>query len=264
MLKGVLHIHSKYSDGEFTLAEIRDIFRAGKCAFVGMTDHAEYFDEQSIQRYIAECESLSDADFCMIPGLEYRCERDMHILGYHATKLTQSKNPEEVIRHIDAQQAFSVIAHPKNEFFPWIESFSTLPQGIETWNSKYDGRYAPRPATFALLQRLRQRSPEMRAFYGLDLHWKKQFREFFIELDCNAIHSGAIIAAIASGSYVAQKDDLRLPSTGALSATLIEEFDRAHARSSAVRRFLKDGKKTLDRMGIRVPASLKAQIRRIF
>jgi len=30
-----------------------------------VTDHAEYFDEQSIARYVAECESLSDKTFCL-------------------------------------------------------------------------------------------------------------------------------------------------------------------------------------------------------
>jgi PHP domain len=264
MLKGALHIHSNYSDGEFTLAELRKIFLAKGCSFVCMTDHAEYFDEESIRRYIAECAALSDTRFRLLPGLEFRCERNMHILGYHATKLTQETNPQEVIRHIDAQGALSVIAHPRDDFFEWIESFATLPKGIETWNSKYDGRYAPRSGTFALLQRLRQRAPGMHAFYGVDLHWKKQFRGFFVALDCDSAEAGAILAALASGKYTAQKDDLRLPSSGIVPEPLLRQFDRVHARSYRMWRFLKNGKQTLDRLGIRVPESLKAQLRRIF
>lgn|SRR5208282_3026483 len=263
MLKGVMHIHSRYSDGEFALSELREIFAAEHCAFVCMTDHAEYFDAESLQRYLAECESLSDAKFRLIPGLEYRCERDMHILGYHATKLFQGTDPQEVIRHIDGQGAISVIAHPKNDFFEWIESFSTLPQGIETWNTKYDGRYAPRSGTFALLQRLKQRAP-MRAFYGLDLHWKKQFRSFFIELDCDSAPAEAIVSALAAGKYTAYKDDLQLPSSGILPQPLLDQFDRMNARSQRMRLLAKKGKKMLDGLGIRVPASLKAQLRRIF
>jgi predicted metal-dependent phosphoesterase TrpH len=264
MLKGVMHIHSTYSDGEFTLAELRDVFLAQECSFVCMTDHAEYFDEKSIKNYVAECESLSDARFRMIPGLEYRCERNMHILGYRALKLTPSKEPEEVIQHIDAQHALSVIAHPKDEFFEWIEKFTTLPRGIETWNSKYDGQYAPRPGTFALLQRLKERSQNLQAFYGIDLHWKKQFRQFFIILDSDKNDETTIMATLSAGKYTAQKDDLTLPSSGILPAPVLEQFDRVHARSSHLRKFLKDGKKTLDQLGIRVPASLKSQLRRIF
>lgn len=264
MLKGAMHSHSTYSDGEFTLAELREIFLAEGCSFLCMTDHAESFNQESIARYIAECQSLSDKDFCMVAGLEYRCEHDMHILGYCATKPTQSANPEEVIRHIGSQGAVSVIAHPKDEFFPWIESFGVLPMGIETWNSKYDGRYAPRPGTFALLRRLKQRAPQMHAFYGMDLHWKKQFRGLRIMLDCERLEPAAILAALAAGKYSGQKDDLLLPSSGVLPDALLQEFGQAQARSRRMWTFLKSSKKRLDSLGIRVPDSLKAQLRRIF
>lgn len=263
MLKGAFHAHSTYSDGEFTLRELRNLFLADGCSFVCMTDHAEYFTAQSIEHYVAECASLSDETFCFVPGLEYRCERDMHILGYSACKLTETQNPEEVIRHIDDQGGISVIAHPKNDFFPWIEGFQTLPQGIEVWNTKYDGRYAPRPGTFALLQRLRQRS-EMRAFYGLDLHWKKQFRGLSVTLDSDSLNPAAILAAMAAGKYSAHKDNLELPSSGIVPEALLARFERIHSRSYRMWRLLKNGKQTLDRLGIRVPDSVKAQLRRIF
>lgn len=264
MLTGALHAHSTYSDGEFTLAELREIFLSEGCTFLCMTDHAEYFDQQSIGRYLAECAELSDKTFCLVAGLEYRCERDMHILGYGATNRTQSTNPEEVIRHIGSQGAISVIAHPKDDSFSWIEGFGTLPLGIETWNSKYDGRYAPRPGTFALLQRLKQRAPQMRAFYGMDLHWKKQFRGLRVALDCDSLEPGAILAALAAGKYSGQKEDLLLPSSGVLPDALLEEFGQTQARSRRMWTFLKNSKKRLDSLGIRVPDSVKSQLRRIF
>jgi hypothetical protein len=264
MLKGALHVHSTYSDGEFTLRELRDAFLSDGCSFVCMSDHAEFFDQQSIERYISECESLSDDSFRFVAGLEYRCEREMHILGYRATKLTESSDPQEVIRHIDSQGALSVVAHPKNDFFEWIESFDTLPLGIETWNTKYDGRYAPRPGTFALLLRLKNRAPQMHAFYGQDLHWKKQFRGMFITLECDSLDPAAILSALAAGRYNAEKDKLRLPSSGVLPEALLEEFDHVHARSYRMWQLMKTGKQVLDRMGIRIPESLKAQLRRIF
>jgi len=264
VLRGALHAHSTYSDGEFTLKELRETFVAEGCSFLCMTDHAEYFDQQSIARYTSECASLSDKAFCLVAGLEYRCEREMHILGYCATKLTPSSDPEEVIRHIDSQGAVSVIAHPKNDSFAWIENFDVLPLGIETWNTKYDGRYAPRPGTFALLHRLKQRAPKMHAFYGQDLHWRKQFRGLQVVLDCDSLEPTTILRALVAGRYTAQKDDLRLPSSGVLPEPLLAEFGRVQERSHRMWRFLKNGKQTLDRFGIRVPESLKAQLRRIF
>ncbi len=264
MLKGAMHAHSTYSDGEFTLPELREVFLAEGCSFLCMTDHAEYFDQESVDGYISECEALSDNRFRLVAGLEYRCERNMHILGYGATKLTASTNPQEVFRHINSQGAISVIAHPKDDFFPWIENFEMLPLGIETWNTKYDGRHAPRPGTFALLQRLKQRAPKIRAFYGQDLHWKKQFRGLCVSLNCDSAEPATILAALAAGEYTAEKDGLQLPSSGVLPESLLEEFGRVQLRSHRMWRLLKNGKQTLDRLGIRVPESLKAQLRRIF
>lgn len=264
MLKGTLHVHSTYSDGEFTLSELRQVFLVEGCAFACMTDHAEYFDQQKLEAYVRECESLSDERLCFVPGLEYECEQRMHILGYGAGALADSKDPQTVIRHIDAQRAISVIAHPKDEFFSWIESFEVLPQGIETWNSKYDGRYAPRPGTFKLLEQLRARRPEMHAFYGQDLHWKKQFRGLFVQADIPSARPAEILAALASGNFQGQKAELLLPSSGQIPEDLLQQFARVHQRSHRVTKTLKRGKQILDDCGIKIPESLKAQLRRIF
>ena len=269
MLKGAMHVHSTYSDGEFTLAELRRVFLDEGCAFVCMTDHAEYFDPVQLRQYIDECRALSDDKLLFVSGLEYECEKRMHILGYGATRRVDSQDPEAVIREIELQGAVSVIAHPKDEFFEWIQTFETLPQGIETWNSKYDGRYAPRPETFALLQTLRARKPTMRSFYGQDLHWKKQFRGLFVQLDSGPTDSGpptaqGILAALTAGVYSGVKGELALPSSGMLDKELLSRFANAHATSYRMWRFLKQGKQALDRMGIRVPKSVKAHLRRIF
>jgi hypothetical protein len=173
MLNGAIHIHSTWSDGEFTLAELRDVYRAAGCVFVGMTDHAESFSAESLERYVAECASLSDADFTMIPGLEFTCLNRMHVLGLGTTALATSRDPQDVIARIDELGGISVIAHPMDSAFAWIETFTTLPRGIEVWNTKYDGRYAPRVGTFDLLARLQARRSDMKAFYGQDMHWKR-------------------------------------------------------------------------------------------
>ena len=264
MLKGALHVHSTYSDGEFTIPELRRIYAAEGCAFVCMNDHAEYFDTQTITNYMQDLQQHSDERFRFVMGLEYECQHRMHILGYGASVLATSTDPQAVIRHINSQGAVSVIAHPKDEYFPWIETFEVLPAGIETWNSKYDGRYAPRPGTFALQQRLKLRSPAMRAFYGQDLHWKKQFRGLYVLVDCPTPDSRGILAALAEGKFTGQKDILQLPSSGVLSEELLGEFARVHARSYRMWQFLKNSKQRLDRLGIRLPESLKAQLRRIF
>ena len=264
MLKAALHVHSTYSDGEFTLPALKRIFLDEGCSVVGITDHDDHFDPAKLADYISECAALSDDKFLFLCSLEYRCEQEMHILGYGSAVLAQTQDPQGIIRHIEEHDGLAVIAHPKDSMFPWIETFNVLPLGIETWNSKYDGRYAPRPGTFDLLHRLRSRRSGMKAFYGQDLHWKRQFRGLFTELECDSLDRGAILRALAAGSYSGVTADLRLPSTGDIAPELSERFAARHARSESMRKLLKGGKKALDKLGISAPASVKSHLRKIF
>jgi hypothetical protein len=264
MLKAALHVHSTYSDGEFTLAELKRLFLGLGCSVVGITDHDDHFDPAKLAAYVRECASLSDSQFVFLCSLEYRCEQEMHILGYGATALAATQKPQEIIRHIQNHDGLPVIAHPKDSMFPWIESFAILPAGIETWNSKYDGRYAPRPATFEMLRRLRDRHSGIHAFYGQDLHWKKQFRGLFTEIQCDSLKRDDILQALAAGKFSGVKADLDLPSNGELSPELAARFAARHNRSDRMRSFLGVGKSALEKLGITAPASIKSHLRKIF
>jgi hypothetical protein len=263
-MKAALHVHSTYSDGEFTLDELKSIFADLGCSVVSITDHADSFDECKISDYINECASLSDDQFLFLSGLEYGCEQRMHILGYGSTALADTQDPQKIIRHIEDHDGIAVIAHPKDSMFPWIETFSVLPGGIEAWNTKYDGRYAPRPATFELLQRLRARRPGMGAFYGQDLHWKRQFRGLFTEIRCELVNRTEVLNALTKGEYWGLKKDLHLPSSGDLSPELATQFGARQAQSDKLRNFLKAGKKVIDKLGITTPAAVKSHLRRLF
>jgi hypothetical protein len=264
MLKGAIHLHSVYSDGELTLSELRDALIAEGCSFACLTDHAEDFDRWKRRNYVIECASLSDEDFRFIPGFEYSCYERMHVLGLGVTELARTLNPQEIIRLIATSGGVSIIAHPKNEFFSWIETFDELPNGIETWNVKYDGRYAPRVATFKLLERLQWRKPEMRAYYGLDLHWRTQYRGLLNLTHCRSNSREEILGAFARGDYQGVKDDLTLPSNGRLPESLLASFEVTHARSVSLRRAVKMVKQALSKCGVNLPAPLRAQFRRIF
>lgn len=70
--------------------------------------------------------------------------------------------------------------------------------------------------------------------------------------------------ALWSGNYVGVKADLELPSSGVISTELSARFAARHAQSSRMRSFLGLGKKLVDALGVRTPASVKSQLRRIF
>jgi len=264
MFKGAIHIHSRYSDGERTLAELRDLYRAEGCSFLAMTDHAESFHAESLERYVRECGELSGPDFLLIPGLEFACLDRMHVLGIGAPVLAASRDPQDVFAHVERHGGLAVVAHPLDTAFPWIESFTRLPGGIEVWNSKYDGRYAPRVATFDLLSRLKLRRPDMRAFFGQDMHWRRQYRQLYVEVAAPSLGRAEILEALTRGRFEGVKGRFRLPATGELTAAQRLHFLDAHQRSDRIRGLLKKARGLASRWGMPVPPALKAQLRRIF
>ena len=264
MIKAALHVHSTYSDGEFTLAELRDKFVQAGCALVGMADHADAFDADKVDQYVAECARLSDSTLRFVPGLEFGCIQRMHIVGYGVTALINSDDPATVIAHIRANEGVAVIAHPPDALFDLIEQLRVLPDGIEGWNSKYDGRYAPRPSTFALIGRLQSRQSALKAFYGQDLHWRKQFAGLFTLVDSPVAERQALLDALRAGAYEGVTDTLRLPSNGRPSDELLASFARTSARSMRFRATIKSVRKMLGGAFKLLPRPVKAQLRRFF
>lgn len=264
MIKAALHVHSTYSDGEFTLAELREKFIRAGCTLIGMADHADAFDADKVRQYIAECERLSDERLHVLPGLEFGCVQRMHIVGYGVTALIDSTDPATVIAHIRSQRGVAVIAHPPAHLFELIEHLELLPDGIEGWNSKYDGRYAPRPATFDLIGRLQERRPPLRAFYGQDLHWRAQYAGLFTLLDIPVAERSTALDALRAGSFEGCTDTLRLPSDGKLSREQRDDFTRINARSQRFRSVVKSAKQAMGGAFKLLPPSVKAQLRRFF
>lgn len=263
-LLGAMHLHSTYSDGEFSLSELRDSLRAQGCDFACISDHAEGFDDAKLAAYLAECAALSDADFQFVPGLETACGR-LHILGYGMTSLVHSTEPEEVIAAIKAAGAVCVVAHPQGRFFGRIEALENAPHGIEIWNSKYDGRYAPRPAAYALLHRMnlhrmKRREPSLLGFFGQDLHWKKQFRGLHCRVNAAENSPAAILEALRRGDFVGLHGEVELAPNGVMAPQVRRRFKRA----LLVSRLLRGVTSRAGQVGKLVPAPLKSQLRRVF
>jgi hypothetical protein len=187
----------------------------------------------------------------------------MHILGYGVTSLVDSTVPQKVISHIEDHEGVSVIAHPGDSMFDWIETFAVLPTGIEAWNSKYDGPSAPRPRTFQLLNRLQQRKPEMKAYYGQDLHWRNQYSGLSNLVRCDSAERTALLAALRAGNYAGLSEETQLPSDGILPSSLLEGYGRISDRYMRRQKVFKRIKRISGAFGRNLPAPVKARIRRI-
>ena len=237
MLKGALHIHSTYSDGELTLAELKERFVSDGFSFACLTDHAESFDREKLRAYVTECDALSDSEFLFLPGLEYECEKHLHILGFGVTALAGTTDPESVIRHIADRGGVSVIAHPRDHAFDWIESFTVLPHGVEAWNYRYDGIKGPHVSVYLLLRRLAARQPGTFAFYGLELHWARQRRDLGIVVRPTLLRKDHILRALSTGNYHGSCAGVDLPSSGTLSPQLLEKLCADNLRAGFLQRW---------------------------
>lgn len=263
-VNAALHLHSTWSDGEMTLAEIRELVEKDGCRVACMADHADDFDEAGAAEYVAECRSLSDAGFLFVPGLEFSCAGRMHIIGYGATEPVGSDSPEVVIARIAALGGISVLAHPAPEHLGAVPGFPLLPDGIEAWNTKYDGPIAPRPEVFELVVRMQARKPDLRAFYGLDLHWRRQPRPIHIELGVDAPDEASVLRALREGAFTAVHGSLRLPSHGRITEDAADRFRAGNARSMRRRSWVRRLKKWSGPLGRSLPGPLKSHLRRFF
>lgn len=263
-VKAALHVHSTFSDGEMTLAELRAVYLAAGCQVVCMADHADTFDADRVASYVEACRAVSDEKLLFVPGLEHGCEDRMHIVSYGATTLIPTGDPQAVIAQIEQSGGMSVIAHPRPQHLERIALYDILPSGIEAWNTKYDGRYAPRPAVFELVARVRLRKPALLAFYGQDMHWRRQHRGLFNLLEVDSIDGAGVLAALRAGRFVGVKDQLRLPSDGGVSPLQLRQFGQMNARAGRWLAWLRTIKRWSGPVGRALPAPIKAQLRRFF
>jgi len=170
-IRGIIHVHSHFSrDGLCSIADLAAFARESGFQFVGLTDHAEDLSPPDFEALRQECKEHSDELCVMIPGLEYRCMGDIHILGLGIAHDISTDDPVVVASKIKALGGIAVLAHPgRNGYQCPRELFQAL-NGIEIWNAEYDGRFVPPLANLRLLQEARGGNPAVWGFGGADLH----------------------------------------------------------------------------------------------
>lgn len=168
---GIIHVHSNFSfDGQHTLEEIALLAKKRRYSFAGITEHSNTFDEDKMSHLIKECRRLSDQVLLLIPGLEFTCDENLHLLGLGIKHFTAIKDPISVARFIKAQGGVAIVSHPSRYGYKLLSGLETEIHGIEIWNAVYDGRFVPNDRSIALWQALRKRNMALRPFGGQDLH----------------------------------------------------------------------------------------------
>jgi predicted metal-dependent phosphoesterase TrpH len=226
-MRGVLHVHSIFSDGEESLERIVQTFSDARMNFICVSDHAEVFDEQRMREYVALCDSLSSPRFLVIPGLEFALKGgSIHILGYGITRRLRASSMEQLVDGIHEAGGIAVLAHPPAGSINLISAVKDRLDGIEVWNSRYDGAFAPRADSFQLLRRIRMSNLNAAAYCGVDLHKLGQARKaVYVEVETGRFERDEIMNALRTRSFTSHGGNLAIPSSGSL--TFVQELSIA-------------------------------------
>jgi PHP domain len=225
--KGVLHVHSAFSDGEESLDRLVESLHLAGMTFVAVSDHAEVFDDRRIAEYLQKCDALSTRSFVVIPGLEFALHGgELHILGYGITQRIRFNDVEELVDGIHQAGGIAVLAHPPLGTINILGSIRGKLDGVEVWNGRYDGTRAPRADSFQLLRRVRALNPKTAAYCGIDLHKIGQLRRLvYVEVETERLGREAIVSALRAGNFTLHGSNISIPSTGNL--TFVQELSIA-------------------------------------
>jgi hypothetical protein len=227
LTKGVLHVHSRFSDGEESLERVVEVLKLAGMRFAAVSDHAEVFDDRRMEDYVKVCEELSGDAFLVIPGLEFALKGGtIHILGYGITRRVRFTSMDELVDGIHAAGGIAVLAHPPVGSINLIGSIKTKLDGVEVWNGRYDGTIAPRADSFQLLRRIRSLNPKTAAFCGIDLHQLAQARKLIhMEVETETLNRQAIMNALRSSCFSLHGSNIAIPASGNL--TFVQELSIA-------------------------------------
>lgn len=196
---GNMHMHTVYSDGEATHAEIaRAAIKAG-LDFIIVTDHNVWVE--GLEGYYGDAPSQR---VLMLIGEEVhnvrRNPQANHLLAYGANKelASYAPNPQGLIDEITAQEGLAFLAHPiehaaalfDEPALPWVDWEIEGYTGIELWNymsefktylpnklsavraalNPEDVIRGPFPAALALWDKLLREGKRVKVIGGADAH----------------------------------------------------------------------------------------------
>ena len=125
---GVLHIHTRASDGSGTVADVMTAAEKAHLSFVAITDHNIAMTQSDLDE--------DPPDLPIISGEELGTNAGHFLaLGIPASwKEPKTKNDRELLAAAGSVGAFRVLAHPFHPHTPWTDWKTTDFDGMEIWN----------------------------------------------------------------------------------------------------------------------------------
>jgi hypothetical protein len=183
---GIIHVHSDYShDGCDTLERLGEVSHERGIGFVGLTDHAEDFNQARYQEYQARCREYAGKGTRLVAGLEFRFAGfpGLHLLALDLREWIEPANPGEFMAMTRGRAGFTIVAHPVLPDYVIPPDVLAGIDAIEVWNAAYNTRYFPDFRAIRLLHRARKQRPALVGTAGLDQHDCRNDRETRVILD---------------------------------------------------------------------------------
>lgn len=125
---GVIHVHTKASDGSGTVADVMAAAEKDNLSFIAITDHNVAMTESDLAE--------DPPDLPIISGIEVGTTAGHFLaLGIPASWVPpKTNNDRELLASARAVGAFRVLAHPFHPHTPWTDWKTSDFDGMEIWN----------------------------------------------------------------------------------------------------------------------------------
>ena len=132
---GNLHIHSRFSDGSGSVAQIIRAARGAGLDFIAITDH---------RTMAARPAQGWHGDLLVLVGEELGLESG-HYVGFGLRAACGGSAPREMLREVRDQGGVGFIAHPDDNKFGWPDWRAEGYDGISLWNFTSQWRWSLGP-----------------------------------------------------------------------------------------------------------------------
>lgn len=268
-VKGILHCHSTYSyDAKLSLRELKDLCVRNGVQFVCMTEHVDEMTKESAEKFVSECEALSDESFRFIPGFEvpYQVKgvrEHAHVLMIGIREFFGNYARDiDVLRQWTEKASFVVLAHPVRNHFIVDNGLLGEIDALEVWNQQYEGKRVPRTRSLKLLQSLREKKQVLLATGGVDFHRKEHMGAPFVTLQVEKLSEAEIIDKLCLGAFVVSSSQSTFYGTIPNAQELIATHRYESFISVLTINAGKFVNKVLASLGLSLPKSLKETIRK--
>lgn len=220
ILKGVSHLHTNYSyDGKLSIQDLKDFLLKNDIDFALISEHSDYIVPHQAKKFIEDCHNLSDEKITLIPGFEVPY-KDAHILMIGVDRFFKNgPNREDELKVWKQHSQIAILAHPHRNKYLMHDAIKEVIDGIEIWNSQYDGILAPRMKALNILTNLVKKGENIFGYAGLDFHREEHIGGPVIVIE-SLNNQKDIVETLKSGKFAIKTTNTTISSNGEITKGL--------------------------------------------